>query len=220
MPENDVPENKKEYSVFGRKILLPLWVTTRLIPILLLIMVVIIVGLVFYVYRFRPDLIDELKGLGYLGVFIISVTCNAVIILPVGNIVLMAAMAVFLPGVSLGFVTIPAPFMVAIIGGLGAGFGESTGYLAGRSGRAMNTSDKEYKLVTKVEGWIKKWGMLMIFVLSGTPFPFDIVGIVAGAVKFPWIKFYISSSLGRMVSYAVVCWAVVGGWDSIIKVVS
>ena len=106
MPETEIPENKKEYSVFGRKFILPLWVTTRLIPILLLIMVVCIVGLVFYVYKFRPDLIEELKGLGYLGVFIISVTCNAVIILPVGNIVLMAAMAVFLPGVSLGFVTI------------------------------------------------------------------------------------------------------------------
>ena len=221
MTDSQEEKKKKEYTVFGKTFSVPQWVVSKLLPALLLALIVFIVFAVFYVYRFRPDIYDSLKGLGYLGVFIISISCNAVIILPAGKIVILSALSVVLPPVSIGAVTIPAPFMVAIIGGIGAGLGESTGYLAGLSGRAMaDDGSKQHGLFEKVERWINRWGMLIIFLLSGLPFPFDIVGIVSGAVRFPYIKFLTAATLGRMICYAVVCWAVVLGWDSVIKIFS
>jgi hypothetical protein len=79
-PQETPPKNKS------------LWIKTRLIPILLLIFIVGIVVSVFLVYKYNPDMIEQLKGYGYLGVFLISVILNASIVLPVGNFVVIAAL--------------------------------------------------------------------------------------------------------------------------------
>ena len=75
-----------------------------------------------------------------------------------------------------------------------------TGYVAGRSGRDLVARSKMYN---RVEGWVRRWGWLTIFVLSMVPFFFDLVGIAAGALRLPLWKFFIPCWLGRTILYVV-----------------
>ena len=175
-------------------------VKTRLIPILSLLAVVAIVVGVFYLYKYHPEKIEELEGFGYLGVFLISLTLNATVVLPAGNFIIIATLGAALPSATL----------VGIIGGLGAAIGEFTGYAAGYSGQAII---QKRQLYTRLGEWMKKWGSLTIFVLSAAPLFFDIAGIAAGALRFPIWKFFIACWLGRTVLYIAIAWAGVLGWD-------
>ena len=59
-------------------------------------------------------------------------------------------------------------------------------------------------LRTKTEKWLKKYGGWAIFVLAIQPvFPFDVAGIVAGATKYPYYKFFIFCFTGRIIKYIV-----------------
>ena len=56
----------------------------------------------------------------------------------------------------------------------------------------------------RTEKWLKKYGGWAIFVLALQPvFPFDVAGIVAGAAKYPYYKFFIFCFAGRIVKYIV-----------------
>jgi len=153
----------------------------------LFLVLIISVGL-FYFYGKYPDRIEELKAYGYLGAFVISLILNATVILPVGNIVVLTALGV----------TLPSAALVGLVGGAGAAIGESVGFLAGYSGRGLIGKEKMY---SRVERWMKRWGSLTVFVLSIIPFIFDLVGIAAGALKFPYWKFLILCWLGRTILY-------------------
>lgn len=144
-----------------------------------------------YSYLKNPDLFRELEGYGYLGAFIISLILNATIILPVSNMAFI---------ISLG-ATLPSPFLVGLAGGIGAGIGEITGYLAGRSGRGLLNRSKMY---TRLEAWVRRKGWIAVFVLSIFPFAFDVVGITAGAMRMPFWRFFLACWLGRTISYIFV----------------
>jgi membrane protein DedA with SNARE-associated domain len=190
------------------------WLKTRLLPALMLLFVVAIVVGVFLVSRYYPEKIESLQAYGYLGVFVISLILNATLVLPAGNILVMAVMATALPPV-LG---IPAPFMVGIIGGLAAAIGESTGYLAGFGGQAA--LEKKKNLYARMERWLKRWGCWLIMLFSALPLVFDVVGLAAGALRFPYWKFLLASWAGRTMLYTLVSWAVVLGWDNLLKFVT
>jgi membrane protein DedA with SNARE-associated domain len=51
---------------------------------------------------------------------------------------------------------------------------------------------------------VKKWGWLAVFVMAIIPIVFDVVGIIAGALRMPVWRFFIACWLGRTVSYVVV----------------
>ena len=166
------------------------WLRTKILPIAGLLVALAIMAGVFYYYSINPDIFKELKAYGYAGAFVISVILNATIILPVSNMAVM---------MSLG-ATLPVPAFVGIAGGFGAAIGEMTGYIFGRSGRGLLTKSTMY---TRVEGWVKRWGWIAVFVLSIFPFVFDVVGIIAGALRMPVWKFFVACWLGRTISYVV-----------------
>ncbi len=182
------------------------WVKTRLIPIIMLVLIVGIIIGVFVAYKYNPNLIEDLKGYGYLGTFIISVILNASIVLPVGNFVAMAALGA----------TLPSATIVGLAGGLGAAIGEMTGYVAGYSGQAMITT-KDNKWYLMFERWLSKWGAPAIFLLSIFPFAFDVVGCIAGACRYPIWKFFLACWFGRTILYIGVAWAGALGWDALIN---
>ena len=176
------------------------WLRERIVPILSLLLVVAIIFGVFYFYTNYPKEVESLKDYGYLGAFFLSIIFNATVILPVGNFAFIIALGAIMPVFPL----------VGIAGGLGAAIGEMTGYLAGYSGRGIIHKQRLYQ---KLEHWVKKWGMLAVFVLSVVPFVFDVAGLAAGAMRFPAWKFFIACALGRMVAYIVFAWAGAMGWD-------
>jgi len=170
------------------------WVKKRLIPILGLLVVIAIVVGVFCLYKYHPEKIEQLEEFGYLGVFLISLTLNATVVLPAGNFLIMATLGAALPSATL----------VGIIGGLAAAIGEFTGYAAGYSGRAIV---KRRRLYDRLERWMKKWGSLTIFILSVAPLFFDLAGMAAGILRFPAWKFFLACWLGRTILYIAIAWA-------------
>ncbi|MCK4273900.1 MAG: VTT domain-containing protein [Dehalococcoidales bacterium] len=165
-----------------------IWLRKRIIPLAgLLVAIGIMVGIVYFYWQ-NPDIFQELRAYGYLGAFVISVILNATIILPVSNMTIIMTLGA----------TLPSPVIVGLAGGLGAAIGEFTGYVAGRSGRGLLTKSKVYN---RMESWVKRWGWIAVFIMSIFPFVFDVVGIIAGALRMPLWRFFVACWLGRTISY-------------------
>ncbi len=175
------------------------WIKKRFIPLLALTLVIAItVGL--FLYR---DRVAELEDYGYLGAFLVSLVCNATIILPAGNILILSVLGAVLP----------SAIVVGLVGGAGAAIGEITGYMAGYSGRGLAQRSKMYN---RVEGWMGRWGALTIFIMSVVPFIFDLAGIAAGVLRFPFWKFFLLCWLGRTLLYIGVALAGAWGWEAVL----
>lgn len=170
----------------------------RVLPILgITLVVVITVGI--FLYR---DRISELGALSYPGVFLVSMVWNSTVLVPIPSF-----WTYFLLG------QIFQPALVGLAGGSGAAVGELTSYLAGYSGRVILQGRRRIKIYTRVEDWIKKRGFIVIFAFNLVPFfPFDLVGIAAGATRFPLWRFYLACLAGRTLSYGFIAWAGSQGW--------
>jgi len=93
--------------------------------------------------------IQDFAALGYPGIFLVALMSSATVLVPGPGLMITIAMgAVF------------NPFWVAIAAGLGAGFGEITGYLVGFSGRELVNKTLWHE---KVDGWIKKYMVYGLF---------------------------------------------------------
>ena len=179
------------------------WLTKRFLPLLALLLVVAITVGIFYFYKNYPDRVDQLKSYGYLGAFIISLTFNASLILPTGNILILSVLGAVLP----------SAIVVGLVGGAGAAIGEITGYMAGYSGRGLAQRSKLYQ---RVEGWMRRWGVLTILIMSVVPFIFDLAGIAAGVLRFSFWKFLLLCWLGRTILYIGVALAGAWGWEAVL----
>ena len=179
------------------------WLSQRLVPILILLLVIAIMVSALYFYKAYPSRIDELKAYGYLGAFLISLVLNATVILPVGTFAVVATLGA----------TLPSATLVGLVAGVGAAIGEMTGYMAGYSGRSIVQRRKIY---ARLEGWVKKWGALAIFILAIVPFLFDLAGIAAGALRLPFWKFFLACWLGRTILYIGMAWAGAWGWEAVL----
>jgi membrane protein YqaA with SNARE-associated domain len=109
---------------------------------------------------------------------------------------------------------LPSAILVGLAGGAGAAIGEITGYMLGYSGQSIVHRQKIY---TKLEGWVKKWGTLTIFLISLVPFVFDLAGIAAGVLRFPLWKFLLACWLGRTILYIVIAFAGAWGWEVVLR---
>jgi len=186
------------------------WLKKRLIPLLALLLVIAITVGIFYFYQHYPGRLDELKAYGYWGAFLISLIGNAAVILAAPVLPILATI-----GVVLYPVTGPSgPIIVGLVGGVGAAIGEMTGYMLGYSGRGIVERVKLYNWLVV---WLRRWGALAIFVLSIVPFFFDIVGIVAGVLRFPFWKFILACWLGRTILYVGIVLAAALGWEAAIR---
>jgi len=170
----------------------------KALPILGIVLVAVItVGI--FVYR---DRIAALGIYGYPGVFLVSMVWNSTVLVPVPSF-----WTYFLLG------TIFQPALVGLVGGSGAAVGELTSYLAGYSGRAILQGQRRIKIYSRVEKWIKKWGFIVVFGFNLVPFfPFDLVGIAAGATRFRLWKFYLACLAGRSLAYGFIAFFGSQGW--------
>ena len=160
-----------------------------------------IVVAIYLTFIRHPERYDNLREYVYLGAFLISLIGNASVILPLavlGTLTAIGVAIVPMTGVS-------GPILIGLVGGLGAGIGEITGYLAGYSGRVVLKKAKYYH---RVEGWMQRYGGLTVFVMSLFPFVFDVVGLAAGSLRYPFRKFVLFCWLGRTVNY--VTWVTLG----------
>ncbi len=207
IPEHEMCYNAQRMSVTGHDRQAEVKrarLRNRIIPLLALLLVIAIMVGIYYFYRNYPDRVAQLKDYGYLGAFLISLILNATVILPAGNILVLAVLGA----------TLPSATLVGLAGSTGAAIGELTGYMVGYSGQAIVQRREAY---ARVERWVKKWGVMTIFFLSVVPFFFDLAGIAAGIVRFPVWKFLIACWLGRTILYIVVALAGAQGWEAILR---
>jgi uncharacterized membrane protein YdjX (TVP38/TMEM64 family) len=176
------------------------WLKTKGIPLLVLLLVITITVSLFILTQRYPEKIEEFESYGYLGVFLISLVSNATVILPVPGILVVFPLAVTYN-----------PVLIGLVGATGGVIGESTAYLAGYSGRGMVRTGRMYN---RVEGWMKRWGAWAIFIFAVAPFLlFDVAGMVAGALRFPFWKFILVAWVGKSLKYIILMLTMTWGWD-------
>ena len=154
----------------------------RVVQILTVVAIIAALGAAFY---FR-DHLRELQRYGYAAVFLVGLVSNATLILPVPGLAVSSVMG----GVF-------NPWIVGLVGGVGQALGELTGYMAGYSGQTWVDENPAYDRLTR---WMRRYGVLTIFVLALIPNPvFDLGGIAAGALRFPLWRFLASCTAGKII---------------------
>ena len=168
---------------------------TRL-AILRILALVGVVAFLVVLFVFR-DQVKSLENFGYLGIFLISIAANATIVIPLPGVAFTTAMgAIF------------NPLGVAVAAGLGASFGELSGYLAGFSGQAVL---ERAALYIRLTDWMRQHQNLaygLIALLAFIPNPlFDLAGMASGALKLPIWKFLIACVIGKILKMLLFAYA-------------
>ena len=165
------------------------WLRRNFVSVL---MFVAVAGITVALFFFQ-DQIVRLQNWGYLGAFIISITANATVVLP------MPGLAILLPmGAAFN------PFYIGLAAGVGGAIGEMTAYLAGYSGRGIWSDNKWY---LRAVSWLQKWGTPVIFLFAVTPLPLDVMGMAAGNLRYPWWKYFVACIPGKIIKYIVLAYA-------------
>ncbi|MCL0056903.1 VTT domain-containing protein [Dehalococcoidia bacterium] len=163
---------------------------------LLVLGILCILVLSFIVYQLDIDWEELVREHGFVGIFILMLVTSMTILFPLpGWAVLVAAPGIM--GLSGGGI-----FWLAVVATTGATLGEATGYLAGYCGRVM-IPEKHRKNYEKIQRLMRSYGSKGIFIVAMMPFPFDLVGIASGALRFPLWKFLVYSWPGRMIRTVV-----------------
>lgn len=199
IPRNMVEEKEKHKSRL-KQVLIPAASTVLLIGIAISLQLA---------YGDRLRQLAYLKHYVYLGAFLISLIGNATVVLPVAVLAILTPIGMMCYSAA----GISGPVMVGLAGGAGAALGEITGYMVGFSGRSVAVKSRLYH---RLETWMNKWGVPVIFLFSLVPFVFDVVGIIAGALRIPLWKFAIFAWLGRSIMYTGVITAVAMGYQNIL----
>jgi membrane protein YqaA with SNARE-associated domain len=165
-------------------------------------MLVLVLGMTIGLFIFRNQIV-KLGDYGYLGTFILSVATNATILLPMPSILMMLPL-----GAAFN------PLYIGLVAGLGGAIGEMTAYIIGYTGRGIWNDNPNY---IKAVGWLKRWGMLIVFLFSVTPMPLDLMGIAAGTLRLPAWKFFLPCWPGKTIKYTILAYVGYWGWDAFIK---
>lgn len=178
------------------------WLKRNFLSILIFVAVLAITVYLFLI----QDKLSALGDAGYLGVFVVSLAANATIVLPMPSLLLILPLA-----------TVLNPLFVGLVAAAGGAIGEMTAYLAGYSGRGIWGNNKAY---LRAVSWLEKRGILVVFLVSATPLPMDVMGLAAGNLRFPAWKYLIGCIPGKIIKYVALAYATVWGWDAYVKSVS
>jgi membrane protein YqaA with SNARE-associated domain len=153
----------------------------RLVPIVGIILFALTLSLLLLYFR---ECFERIGQWGYLGTLVIMAVNNATIVFPaLGHAFLIASAQVL------------NPWLLGLFGGIGATIGELTAYVLGRSGHGMVADSAFYERARRM----MKWTGAMLFVFAATPLPFDVAGVLAGAMRYPLWRFLLWSGLGKIV---------------------
>ncbi len=160
-----------------------------LVTVARILSLLFVIAISIYIFTIR-DRAQELEKYSYPGIFLLSFLAYATVFLPAPGVAVVFTMgAVF------------NPWLVALVAGVGAALGELTGYLAGFSSQPVVEKARIYHQMVI---WLKKYGPIMIMVLSAIPNPFfDLTGTAAGALKMPVKKFLFWTWIGETIKMLI-----------------
>lgn len=153
----------------------------------------------------NPEWVQRFGHWGYAGAFAISLIASASIILPVPGLLVAMAM-----GAALN------PFLLGLVTGVGSAVGETSGYLAGASGRILVSADQNSRY-RRFERWMKQYGALAVFAIAVFPPPvFDLAGIAAGATRIAYWQFFVAAAAGKTIKYTVAILIAAGAFRNLL----
>ena len=135
-----------------------------------------------------------LTQLGYGGVALASLVASAGLVIPVPALGAACASSVFLN-----------PLFIGLVAGTAESLGELTGYFLGYSGREAVSQTRIYR---RLEPWVRRRGWLPLLLFSLVPNPiFDVVGIAAGALRYPLWGFLAVVWVGKTLKFLIIAHA-------------
>ena len=148
----------------------------------------IVVAIMFCAYFFQQSL-ETYIAWGLFGLLVGCFLANATVLLPAPSILLVCQ-----------FALVYNPFITALIGSIGATSGEMVGYFAGSSGRRLVASKRNSKIMSAFQNH----PYVIVFAFSILPLPFfDVIGIISGASKLKWYKFFAVCWLGKAIKMLI-----------------
>jgi membrane protein YqaA with SNARE-associated domain len=97
------------------------------------------------------------------------------------------------------------PVYVGLVAGSAGTLGELTGYFLGYSGRGVLDRSRLYQ---RMEGWMRGRGWLLLFLVSLIPNPiFDVIGIAAGALRYPVWRFLGVVWVGKLLKFLMIAYS-------------
>jgi len=149
----------------------------------------ILLSAIFFFYR---DYLKDASTLGFLGLFVVNFISSATF---------FVSAPAFLTIITGG--NLYSPILVAIVASLGACLGDMLGFAFGHSGRKLTKKKLDrHKTIRFLEKHFHRHGVLIIFMLAIIPNPFfDAIGILAGVLNYPPLKFFMIMLIGRFIRY-------------------
>lgn len=149
----------------------------------------IVLSIAFYLFR---DYFKEASSLGLFGLFVVNFVSSATF---------FVSAPAFLTIITGG--NLYSPILVAGVASLGACLGDMLGFAFGHSGRRLTRKKLDrHKTIRFLEKHFFKHGVLIIFLLAIIPNPFfDAIGILAGVVNYPPLRFFAVMLVGRFIRY-------------------
>ena len=136
-------------------------------------------------------------SVGYPAIFLVNFFGSGGLVLP-------------LPGLAFtawgGFALNPP--LVALVAATGETIGEVTGYMLGFSGRGLVENLPLFRCLERpVTRWLLRWGGLAVTLFAIVHNPaFDVLGIVAGGLRFPLWKFLVFVWIGKLIKALIVAY--------------
>ena len=136
----------------------------------------------------------DLEQVGYAGLGLTVLLASGGLVLPIPSLATACGAGVLLN-----------PLYVALVAGSAGTLGELTGYYLGYSGRGVVDRTRIYQ---KMEGWMRRGGWLVLFLLALIPNPiFDLGGIAAGALRYPLWRFLAVVWVGKLLKFLIIAYA-------------
>ena len=166
------------------------------------LIVIAVAGLSYGIFQ-ASHYLKGFEQYGVLGAFLTSFIVSTSIFLPVPGFFIVGAIAA--SGTSNWAV-------VALASASGSALGQFTAYLAGYGGRAVINKENSV-WYRRAEAWMRRYGSLAIFFFALTFLPVDVVGIVAGALRFPYWKYLLATFVGYIPKTLVGCYLAHSVWQ-------
>jgi len=160
------------------------------------IIAILFLALTYFIFTHAALVRELATGYGLLGIFIASIIANATVLFPLP--IDLIVIAINAQSDSLLQVVI-----LCTVVGIGAAIGEMSAYFAGLLGveTAEKMREKEFTQIKDIREKIERKGVAFIFMMALVPFPFDIIGITAGFIKYNPKKFFIAALFGKTCRY-------------------
>jgi len=145
---------------------------------------------------FAPIDYGAFASFAYVGAFIVTFLANALIVIPIPYIPIVAHIGA----------TAEMPWLVVVLGALASVLGESVAFLAGRAEEGLASEHPVYRRLHRVaQRPLLVGAMLFAFAVPPNPI-FDVAGLAAGATGVRYRVFFLAVFAARLVRLAVIVW--------------